>query len=421
MRILFLTQWFEPEPSFKGLLFAKELMRRGHQVSVLTGFPNYPGGKLYPGYRVRLWQRETIEGVNILRVPLYPSHDCSALGRVANYLSFALSASTLGPLLVRNVDVAYVYHPPATLGLPAMAFRWLRGVPCVYDIQDMWPDTLMATGMVSGGFIPSLVAWWCRQVYRAMDRLVVLSPGFKRLLTERGVPPEKIKVIYNWWDEPEPILAPAVLPADEKAMLVGRFNVIFAGNMGLAQGLDTLLEAARQLAFSHPSVQFVLIGGGLDSDRLKAAVVADGLTNVIFLPRRPPSAIGAVLAAADVLLVHLRDDPLFAVTIPSKTQAYLATGRPILMAVRGDAAELVRKAGAGLTCEPGDATQLAATVSKFVKLPKERREAMGRAGRDYYAIHLSLRRGADYFCEVFAEAADMTGKDVPFKTERENF
>jgi colanic acid biosynthesis glycosyl transferase WcaI len=405
VRILFLTQWFDPEPSFKGLLFAKELNRRGHQVSVLTGFPNYPGGKLYPGYRVRLWQRETMEGVNILRVPLYPSHDRSALGRVANYLSFALSAAVLGPLLTPEVDVVYVYHPPATVGLAALAFRWLRGVPCVYDVQDLWPDTLLATGMVRGALIPTLVGWWCDGVYRVVNAIVVLSPGFKRRLLERGVPAAKIDVIYNWCDEPDGGSLPAVLPAGEKNALAGRFNVVFAGNMGPAQDLDTVLRAARLVAVSHPAVQFVLVGGGLDTERLKTAVVAEGLANVIFLPRRPPSAIGAVLAAADVLLVHLRDNPLFAITIPSKTQAYLAAGRPVLMAVRGDATDLVREAQAGLTCEPGNAEQLAATVRAFVALPPAQREAMGEAGRCFYREHLALAHGVSKFERILHEVA----------------
>jgi len=405
VRILLLTQWFDPEPSFKGLLFAQELRRRGHRVSVLTGFPNYPGGKLYPGYRVRAWQRETIDGIEVLRVPLYPSHDRGAAGRVANYLSFALAAAVLGPMLTPEVDVVYVYHPPATVGLAALTFRWLRGVPCVYDVQDLWPDTLLATGMVRGALIPTLVGWWCAAVYRAVDHIVVLSPGFKRRLIERGVPAAKVDVIYNWCDEPDRTVIPPALPAEEKAALAGRFNIVFAGNMGPAQDLDTVLRAARLLAATLPAVQFVLVGGGLDTERLKAIVAAEGATNVIFLPRRPPSAIGAVLAAADVLLVHLRDDPLFAVTIPSKTQAYLAAGRPVLMAVRGDSADLVRQAGAGLACEPGDAGRLVAAVAAFVDLPRDRREAMGRAGRDYYAAQLSLVRGVDHFDRLFAAVA----------------
>ncbi len=409
MRILILSQWFDPEPSFKGLQFARELQRRGHRVSVLTGFPNYPGGNLYPGYRIRLWQREAIDGVDILRVPLYPSHDRSALGRVANYLSFAVSATIFGPLLAPQVDVMYVYHPPVTVGLPALAFRWLRGLPCVYDIQDLWPDTLMATGMVRGAIIPMIVSWWCGAVYRGVNRIVVLSPGFKRRLVERGVPADKVEVIYNWCDESNQAAAPKPLPKEESLALIGRFNVVFAGNMGPAQDLDTLLSAARLLEVSHPVVQFVLVGGGLDAERLKETVAASGLGNVIFLPRRPPSAMGAVLSAADVLLVHLRDDPLFAVTIPSKTQAYFAAGRPIIMAVRGDAAELVQQAGAGFSCSPSDADQLAKTVAAFVAMPLVQREVMGRAGRDYYATQLSLSRGVSHFEELFAKIARGAG------------
>jgi glycosyltransferase involved in cell wall biosynthesis len=201
MRILLITQFFQPEPQIKGLPFARELQRRGHDVEVLTGFPNYPGGRLYPGYRVRALQREVMDGVPVARVPLYPSHDLSRLGRVANYASFALSSALLGAALTRRPDVAYVYHPPATMGLAALAQRALRGVPVVYDVQDLWPDTLRATGMVSGSAVLGAVGAWCRLVYRAAARVVVLSPGFRERLVARGVPADKIDVIYNWADE----------------------------------------------------------------------------------------------------------------------------------------------------------------------------------------------------------------------------
>ena len=141
MRILMLTQWFDPEPAFKGLTFARKLMERGHEVEVLTGFPNYPAGKLYPGYRLRLWQRESVDGISIVRVPLYPSHDRSVVRRAWNYLSFALAATILGPALVGRPDVIYAYHPPGTVGLPALALsRWFSA-PVVYDVNDLWPDT----------------------------------------------------------------------------------------------------------------------------------------------------------------------------------------------------------------------------------------------------------------------------------------
>jgi len=176
-RILFLTQWFYPELSFKGLPFAKELSKLGYEVQVLTGFPNYPGGTVYDGYKIKLFQRETIDGISVFRVPLYPSHDNKLLNRMANYVSFALSASFLGFLGIKRPDVIYVYHPPATIGLPALFLHLLYRVPFIYDIQDLWPDTLSATGMVNNKVIIWFVKKWCQLIYSQATKIVVLSPG----------------------------------------------------------------------------------------------------------------------------------------------------------------------------------------------------------------------------------------------------
>ena len=161
MKILILTQWFEPEPTFKGLLFARELAARGHEVEVLTGFPNYPGGKVYPGYRIRPWVREQIDGINVLRVALYPSHNNSGLHRALNYMSFALSAAVIGTALIRKPDVMYVYHPPITVGFAATVIGFLRRTPFVYDIQDLWPDTVAASGMMSNPAALTLLGKIC--------------------------------------------------------------------------------------------------------------------------------------------------------------------------------------------------------------------------------------------------------------------
>lgn len=394
MRILFLTQWFAPEPHFKGLPLAREFQRRGHQVVVLTGFPNYPGGKVYPGYRIRLWQWERMNGVDVLRVALYPSHNQSAVGRMLNYVSFALSAALLGVLLVPRVDVAYVYHPPATVGLPALVFQWLRRVPCVYDVQDLWPDTLTATGMMRPGPLLILAGWWSDFIYRQMDSVVVLSPGFRRALVARGVRPERVSVVYNWSPDAGAEAGADHLPTDEAAQLAGRLNVLFAGNLGAAQDLPTVVEAAALVQATHPKVQFVLAGGGVALEGLQRLVREQNIRNVLFLARRPAGAMPALYRAADLLLVHLRDDPLFAITIPSKTQTCLAAGRPMLVAVRGDAAALVREAGAGITCPPGDAAALAARVREFYDLPAGERAAMGDRGRCYYQAQLDMSIGA---------------------------
>jgi len=400
-RILFLTQWFYPELSFKGLPFAKELSKLGYEVQVLTGFPNYPGGKVYDGYKIKLFQREIIDGISIFRVPLYPSHDNKALNRIANYTSFALSASFLGFLGIKRPDVIYVYHPPATIGLPALFLRLLYRVPFVYDIQDLWPDTLQTTGMVNSKVVLWLVKKWCQLVYSQAAKIVVLSPGFRDILNKRGVSMDKIEVIYNWCDEEHLQEVVRNESLGKELGMVDRFNIVFAGTMGKAQSLSAVLDAARLLRDKLPKVQFVFIGGGIDIERLKKIKDAQGLTNVSFLPHRPMSEIGEILGLADVLLVHLKDDPLFKITIPGKTQAYMAAGRPILMGVKGDAAALVDKAGAGLACMPEDPQDIALAVEKMYNLPKEKLDRMGQNGRSFYKQELSLHVGARRFEKIF--------------------
>ena len=409
MRILLLTQWFDPESTFKGLQFAQALQARGHTVQVLTGFPNYPGGKIYSGYRVRLWQREVMQGIPVLRVFLYPSHSRSAIGRVLNYLSFALSAAVLGPLLVKPADVVYVYHPPATVGLPALALKYLRRMPFVYDVQDLWPDTLTATGMLNGSLALRLVGRWCELLYRAADRIAVLSPGFRQRLVERGVNADKIRVIYNWASA----IPPAAPDAALGVSLAGKSVVLFAGNLGAAQGLDAVLDAAKLMSSRHPEICFVFIGSGVEEPRLRNRAVAEELANVVFLGRRPPEAMGGVYAWASALLVHLRADPLFDITIPSKTQAYLASGKPILMGCRGDAADLVRAAGAGIVFAPEQAAALAQAVDTLLALPESARDGMGASGRAYYEAHLSMAAGVLAFEEELLRASGVESHAHP--------
>jgi colanic acid biosynthesis glycosyl transferase WcaI len=401
MKILILTQWFDPEPTFKGLLFARELAARGHEVEVLTGFPNYPGGKVYPGYRIRLWVREQIDGINVLRVALYPSHSNSGFGRALNYISFALSAAVIGTALIRKPDVVYVYHPPITVGFAAAVIGFLRRTPFVFDIQDLWPDTVAASGMMSNPAALTVLGKLCEFIYRRARHITVLSPGFKEQLVGRGVPPDKIDVIYNWCDETS-------LKHDCRSLTrlgaTDRFCILFAGTMGLAQGLDSVLRAAQICRTAVPSAEFLFMGGGVERRRLETMAKEMGLDNVKFLPRQPMHAMGSILAGADALLVHLKDDPLFRITIPSKTQAYLATGKPILMGVLGDAADLVTRARSSVVCEPGNPHSIAGAVKELVDTSGERLAEMGRAGRAFYERELSVSVGVDKFDRVFKAA-----------------
>jgi colanic acid biosynthesis glycosyl transferase WcaI len=395
-RLLLITQWFDPEPTFKGLLFARELAKRGFDVEVVTGFPNYPGGKVYPGYQIRWIQRETIDGVRITRVPLYPSHDRSAFGRILNYVSFGLSVMVYGLFGARRPSVIYAYQPPLTVGIAAAIIRLIRRAPVVYDIQDMWPDTLRSTGMIDNQAALKAVGCVCRLVYWLVDHIVVLSPGFRRLLVQRGVPESKVEVIYNWADEAS--IARAVGDSLPEALLKPDvFRVLFAGNIGKAQALDAVLAAARLLQERGRSIQVIFLGGGLDVERLRRVADADDIRNVLFLPPVPMSRVGAYLANADALLVHLRRDPLFEITIPSKTQAYLAAGRPVIMAVPGDASDLVLESGGGVVAEPEDAASIAKAILELEALPPEERIRMGEAARRFYLERLSIKVGLDQF------------------------
>ena len=409
MKILIISQWYDPEPTFKGQLFAEELVRRGHDVQVLTGFPNYPTGTLYPGWTMRPFQREVVRGVRVLRVPLYPSHDSSARNRVLNYASFALSAA-VGALFLPRPDVAYVYHPPATAALPALVLALVKDVPYVYDVQDLWPDSLEATGMVSDRRVLGAVAWGMRRLYAAATRVVVLSPGMRSLLSGRGTPEGKTDVIYNWayesdlgagaGDPGSLSEAGGAAPSARPTEMPDAFTVTFAGNLGRPQGLDVVLDAAELLG-DDPPVAFVVVGSGLEEARLRQSAADRGLDNVRFLPRRPVTEIAPILDASDALLVHLVDEPLFQVTIPSKTQSYLLTGRPVLMGVAGDASELVAAAGAGLTFPPGDAVALADAVRRLKAMTPEARAELGARGRRFYDETLSLRSGAEAFERTF--------------------
>ena len=388
MRILYLTQWFEPEPHvIKGVRFVRALQAAGHEVTVVTGFPNYPSGRLYPGYRVKLIQRERIDGIDVVRLPLYPSHDSSSLRRSVNYLSFFLSA--LAYLLIRrkSFDRAYVYHPPITVGLAAALAGMVRRLPFILDIQDLWPDTLAAVGMEGGRRLMRPIGWLCAFVYRRADAIVAQSEGMRTTLAARGVPPEKLVTIHNWATAEPPSVRrqPPLVPQ--------RFVVVYGGNLGKAQGLETVLEAAARLEHLHPDILIRLYGDGVEASSLRAKAETLHLRNLEIHPQIGKDEINAVFARADALLVHLTDHPLFTITVPSKIQAYLATGRPIAAGIAGEAARLLAESGAALVAPPGDAEALAKIIAVLADTPADARRRMGLNGRHYYQRNMAFQRG----------------------------
>ena len=380
MRILILTQWFPPEPQKLLLELAVTLKELGHKVTVLTGLPNWPTGKIYSGYRFRLWQKEEMDGITVIRVPLYPDHSRNGVRRALNFFSFSFAAAVLGPFVVPPVDVVHVIHPPITMGLAAWTISRLRGVPFTYEIQDMWPETLAATGMVRQVWALRLVGWFAQWVYARSGGIRVISPGFRENLIAKKVPAEKIHVISNWVDPNFYIPAPKNEELRGKLGFSNKFVVMYAGTIGPAQEIETLVEAAALLG-DLPDILFAIFGDGMERELLTAKAATRGLNNVHFYGHRPAVEMPAIYALSDVLLIHLKDDPLFRITIPHKTFVYMAVAKPILAAVEGDVADVITSAGAGVTCPPSQPHLLAAAVRRLHAAPPETLAQMGRRGR----------------------------------------
>ena len=404
MRIAILTQYYPPEPIPKPHELARGLAERGHEVVVITGFPNYPAGKLYPDTRLSLWKWETLDGIRILRLPLYPDHSRSAVRRTLNFGSFAVTASLLGNMLGGAFDVMFAEHPPLTIGLAAWIMGRFHRARFLYAVNDLWPESVEATGMVRSQRLLHLMGRLERFVYRQAAAIAVISPGVKANLVGKGVPAEKVHVIPHWADESLYRPVPPDSRLAEDLGMAGRFNVVFAGQLGLAQGLDVVLDAADELS-DLPDVQFVLVGDGTDVERLRQAAGQRGLKNVYFLGRQPAERMPHIFAVSDALLAHLRDEPLFRITIPSKTIAYMACGRPMLMAVEGDAADLIRTTGSGVTCRSGNAKELADAVRQLRAMPRTALEEMDRAGRAAFLASYSRSVLLDRYEAILSELA----------------
>jgi colanic acid biosynthesis glycosyl transferase WcaI len=400
MRILFITQWYRPEPLTYQSDLAETLQAKGHEVCVMTGFPNWPSGKVMPGYSIRPWQRETLGGVQVIRLPIYPDHSNSAVKRVLNFSSIALSCSFLGPWLAPHCDLVHCNFPPVTLGVPSWILSRIMRVPMTFEVQDLWPETLQATSMVSNPRILKMVDRMAMWGYRKAAAIRVISPGFRDHLVAKGVPAGKIHVIPNSVDierykplPPDPKLA-------EELGLSGKINIMYAGTMGRAQGLDTLLEAAA-LVGDLSNVQFVLIGDGTELDRLKSLAVEKRLNNVKFLPRVSPDKIAKIYPLADLMFVATRDDPLFRITIPHKIYAYMANAKPILGSLAGNPADEIKNAGAGMVCPPGRPQALADAIRAFLSLAPEQRESLGQNGlrtvREKYTRDMIVRQVEELF------------------------
>ncbi len=383
MRILLLTQYFAPEPAAKFTELARDLGTRGHQVQVLTSFPCYPHGRTYEGYRQAFSRQEIIDGNLVTRVAQFPDHSRSVFKRALYYFSFALSAATIGLIQTKRADVIYVYQSALPTGLAAWVISRVKRMPYVLDVVDLWPESVAATGILHNRLLLWLIRAVAKFIYKRADRIHVITKGYRQNLIAMGVAPEKIRVLYHW--PSSGCAAPA--PRDEQLArqegFHGRFNIFYAGQVGPCQQLQTVLKAAELLK-DLPKVQFVIAGSGVDYASLEQQATTLQLENVRFLGRRPPHEIAKMYALSEMLLVHLKPDPMSRVSIPSKTFSYMAAGRPLLMAIEGEAGEMIQRHQCGTTVKPSEPVALADAVRKHYTETPETRQTYGDAARKAY-------------------------------------
>ncbi|MBQ1017241.1 glycosyltransferase family 4 protein [Micromonospora sp. D93] len=406
MRIGLISQWYPPESTFVPGQLATELARRGHEVRVLTTFPSLPLGRIYPGWRQRWNHLSTDGGVTVRRVPAYPSHDRSGLRRAVSYLSFAATSTLAAPRHLRGVDALYVYHPPPTSYAAAGLLRLLRGVPAVLHVQDLWPESVTASGMappgLAGRALDRVLTASMRRIYHSCAGIAVIAPAMAEQVIERGVDPGAVRTVFNWTDEALFRPVPCTDAARAAIGHRGRTTVMFAGNLGLLQGVDVAIRAA---AAAPDAVDLAFVGTGLGAEQARKLADELGAVNVRFLGRRPAAEMAELYAAADYQLVMLRDLPWLRGTVPSKLQAALACGVPVLMSADGDAARLVSAGGAGLVCPPDDWRALADQFVAAARMSTEQRLAMGCRGRQLYLDRMSLRVGVDQIEDLLSKAA----------------
>jgi glycosyltransferase involved in cell wall biosynthesis len=397
MRLLIVSQYFWPE-NFRINDMACELVRRGHDVTVLCGTPNYPRGRVFEGFGWFRRTREKWNGVDIVRVPIVPRGNASGWRLAANYLTYVFSAATLGPLRVRGkFDAILTFQmSPFTMSIASVVMKRLRGAPILHWVQDLWPESLVAAGAVRRPALLKPIDAIVRWVYRAADYVLIQSRSFRDHVESRGIGAARIHYFPNTAEafyEPKP--RSAAHPA--LAKVPGGFRVMFAGNVGSVQDLPTVIAAA-ELTRGIPEIQWIIVGDGSMRRWVDDEVARRGLAATVHvLGQFAVDDMPAMFAGADAMLVTLRPDPFLSLTIPSKLQSYLASGKPVVGAIDGEGAAVIRDSGAGLSAKAGDARALADRVLELRGLPPVELEAMGMRGREYFQSNFESNMLLDRF------------------------
>ncbi|MEW5807016.1 MAG: glycosyltransferase family 4 protein [Acidobacteriota bacterium] len=404
MKILILSQYYPPEPGSSAMRMsemAETLASRKHKVTVITGFPNYPEGKIYKGYRGKLFSKEEIQGVTIYRTfVLTLFRNKKFVSRLGNYLSFMIT-SIFGGLAAGKHDLIYFYSPPIFLGVSAFLLSRLYGIPYVFELNDLWPRAPIALGVLRNKILIRVSESLEGFVYRKASKIFFYSNKMRQAILDMGIPPANTEIHYLWVDTHffSPLKDSQILLLREQYGLKDKFVILYAGNIGIAQGIGTVIESARLLK-DQKEIVFMLVGGGSERDALMERARNYQLENVLFVPQQPVSEMPGMMSASDALIVHLDRAPHRLGTIPAKTLAYMSCGRPVLMAAEGESADLIIKSRSGIIVPPQNPEKMAEAVRQLYE-NRETSRQMGKAGRDYAIDHFHQAKILDEIEESF--------------------
>lgn len=411
MRILVVTQYFWPE-NFRINDLVEEFVKRGHQVTILTGKPNYPSGTLFPEFEAEPENFNHYKGCKVVRVPVTMRGQGSGRKLVANYLSYVMSASLLGYWKLRKdkFDVVFVYEPsPVTVCLPAIFFKKMKGIPVVFWVLDLWPETLEAIGVVKSPKVLSAVGKLVSFIYNRCDLVLGQSKAFYDGIARYCSEKQKIRYFPSW---SESVFTDKFVQPIEVMNAYKSFKVLFAGNVGEAQDFPAIIETAKQLKEMQVNAKFFIVGDGRHSSWVEQEVHSQSLEDyIILLGRHPLEAMPSFYASADALLVTLKESPAFAMTIPGKVQSYMAAGKPILTMLTGEGSRVVREAECGLIADSGDANTLAANIQKMSVMSPAQLISLGANARNYAAREFDRDRLIGQLESWFVEVVDATQKE----------
>ncbi len=411
MKILYVSQYFPPEmgaPAARAAELAQHWAQVGHDVSVLTGFPNHPTGVVPPEWRSRLRRlahHEKVGRVDVFRTWLWPLPNRKAHERMRNYASFCLSAAVRG-LSLPSPDVIIGSSPQLLVGLAACWLAFVKRVPFVFEVRDLWPESLIAVGVGSeNSILNKTLSAIAGFLYKHADHVVVVTSAFKDHLVQHWrVLPGKISVVENGVETD--LFAPESIDANlslrQQLDAEGKFLVCYVGTMGMAHGLETLLDAADQLRHENPNVLFLLVGEGAEKERIKAIAQSRGLSNVRFLDQQPREKIPAIISASDACVVLLKKTEVFKTVIPTKMLEFMSCARPVILGVEGQAQKIVEEAEAGIVIEPENSRALAHAIGRLAGDPSLG-DTLGTNGRKYIARRFSRRQTAENYLHVLEE------------------